>query len=453
MMRNQPTHPKGMARHAERDGIARAAMAAGITIAIFPALTGADLYLSADRSGILPVNATAMSFISFSAVFSLILLTGLVRDRGRSFWCCYLVAAPLLVAFGLFTMARLAGGFLPAANWDGSGKFIYQPLYVFVLLLLSVGIASASVFRRYHRHILSACLLAAAGSIFVDVFYPGTFSKIYTRPAGFLINPNGGAATVAILAIATVNWTRSRASDMLLWLIAGTAAIATLSRGGILFFAVVFFLYNVIVARSGLRIYVRSFSILLAATTIVVTAYSAADLGSRVYSAENRRLQLIAGNLSGDSDLMADSRIALAYHYIDMISERPILGHGAGFVQLQTKGPHNTFLTLWVEHGLPGLVGYLTLIVVAFWYFRTRGDTRGQALCAGMFIPGIFDSDLLDLRPLIVALGLLSVLAIPQRVAGLGHVWHARRPSAGFLARRTDQGRILRRARGEAVVR
>ena len=44
----------------------RPATAVGITIALFPPLTAADLYLSADRSGILPVNATVFSFLSLS---------------------------------------------------------------------------------------------------------------------------------------------------------------------------------------------------------------------------------------------------------------------------------------------------------------------------------------------------------------------------------------------------
>ena len=406
--------------------------AVGIAFALFPPLTAADLYLSADRSGILPINATMITFLCLSSALGLILFSGLAHDRGRGLCLTYLATAPVLVAFLLLMMVQLAGGFLPGAYWAGSGKFVYLPLYGFVVLMLSVGIASAPAFRQYHRAILSACLLAAAASIFVDMFYPATFAQFNTRPAGFAKNPNGGAATVIILAIATVDWTRSRASDMLLWVIAGTAVVATMSRGGMASFALMFLLYSIVAARSGLQLYAKRLSIVFVAMAIVLPLYSISDLGSTVYSARNPRVQLLAALLSGDSAaLTADSRVELATGYIELISERPILGHGTGFVtgrlqEAQARGPHNTFLLLWAENGLPGLAGYLTLLAVVFWYFRRFADRRGQALCAATFVLSIFNNDVLDIRPLIVALGLLSVFAAPERFAG----WEREQPIA-----------------------
>jgi O-antigen ligase len=250
------------------------------------------------------------------------------------------------------------------------------------------------------------------------VFHPGTFSKLYTRPAGFMKDPNAGAATVTILAIATVDWTRSRASDMLLWLIAGTAVVATLSRGGMVLLAVAFLFYSVVLARSALQLYAKRLSMVLVAAAIIVPLYSIANLGSTVYSADNRRVQLLAALLGGEpTSLTADSRVELALDYIDSISARPIVGHGTGFIHSQPKAPHNTFLTLWVENGILGLAGYLMLIGIAFWYFRRRADARGQAFCAATFVLSVFANDALDMRPLIVALGLLSVLALPEELA------------------------------------
>jgi O-Antigen ligase len=129
--------------------------------------------------------------------------------------------------------------------------------------------------------------------------------------------------------------------------------------------------------------------------------------------------------------LTGDSRVELATGYIELISERPILGHGTGFVagrlqEAQARGPHNTFLSFWAENGLPGLAAYLTLLAVAFWYFRRLADRRGQALCAGAFVLSIFNNDVLDMRTFIVALGLLSVFAAPERFAG----WERAQPVA-----------------------
>jgi O-antigen ligase len=430
-------------------------VAAGIAIALFPPLTAADLYLSADRSGILPVNATAITFLCLASVFGLILLFALAHDRGRNLCLTYLATAPVLSAFALLTMVRLAGGFLPGAYWEGDGKFVYLPLFDFVVLIFAVGIASVPAFRQYHRAILIVCLLAAAGSIFVDVFYPGTFSKLYTRPAGFMKNPNSGAATATILAIAAVDWTRSRASDMLLWVIAGTAVVATLSRGGMVLFAVTFLLYNIVIARSGSQIYAKRLLMVLVAMAIVVGLYSIANLGSTVYSAENRRVQLLAALLSGESGVLTDdSRVELVSRYIDIISERPILGYGSGFATAQGKAPHNTFLLLWVENGIPGLACYVILLAVAFWHFRRRSDRRGQALCMATIILSAFSSDVLDMRPLIVALGLLSVLAgLEPLIRSERARSSATRILAKPLGQQSDRNPTFRRASGATFAR
>jgi hypothetical protein len=448
MMGNRRNRPKGTTWRVDHGSVASMTAAAGITIALLPPLTAADLYLSADRSGILPVNATAISFVTLSAAFGFILLTGLARDRGRGLCLTYLASAPVLFAFALLTIVRVADGFLPGAFWEGSGKYIYGPLYGFVVLMFSVGIASAPAFQRYHRVILAVCLLAVAGSIFIDVFYPGTFSKIYSRPAGFMKNPNSGAATVTILAIATVDWKRCRPGDMLLWAIAGTAVVATLSRSGMVLFAVAFLLYNLLVARSGLQLYAKRLSVVLVAVAVVVPLYSIANLGSTVYSAENYRVQLLAALLSGESAVSEDSRVELVSTYIDIISERPIFGYGSGFVTGTGKtGPHNTFLMLWVENGLPGLVGYLAMLAVASWYFRKRADTRGLALCVGVLALSIFSNDITDMRTVIVVLGLLSVLAVPDRFAEFDAARHsATRRVAVLLGRGSDRRMIMHRA-------
>jgi O-antigen ligase len=194
----------------------------------------------------------------------------------------------------------------------------------------------------------------------------------------------------------------------------------------------------------------------LAAVAIVVALYSIANLGGTVYSVENQRVQLLSALLSGESSVVTeDSRVDLASKYIDIISERPILGYGTGFVTGTGQGgPHNTFLMLWVENGLPGLAGYLMLLALAFWYFRTRGDARGQSLCAVVLVFSIFENDVTELRTLVVALGLLSVLSVPERVVGFeGARSSASRRSAALLASRPDRGMNLLGASSTPAVR
>jgi O-antigen ligase len=389
-----------------------------IACVLFLPLSEADLYLSADRHGALPVNATFISFVGLSSLFSAVSLAGLARDRGRGLCSLYLAAAPPLIAFALLTLVQIGGGFLPDANWLGGGRFIYLPLYGFTMLLFAMAIASSRAFHQYRRVILAICLLGAAGSIFIDVFFPQTFSRLATRPAGFDGNPNHAAMIVVILAIATVEWTRSRAADMLLWFIAGLAVAATLSRGGMILLAVVFLYYSIVSSRTGPRRYMKNLSILLVAVAVTVPLYSLTDLGTTVYSSENSRVQLLATLFSGDAaSLTKDPRAELVDRFFDLISGRPILGYGTGRVMTYAEGPHNMFLALWFENGITGLLAYLMVLIVCFSYFRVTMDPRGQAFCMALFIFSFFSHNLLDSRPIYVTLGLLIAMAVSERRA------------------------------------
>jgi O-antigen ligase len=238
---------------------------------------------------------------------------------------------------------------------------------------------------------------------------------------------------VVMLAIATVDWTRSRTTDMLLWLIAGFAVAATLSRGGMILLAVAFLYYGIVSWRTGPHRYAMNLSILLVAIAVIVPLYSLTGLGTTVYSAENDHLQLLTGLLGGDTaSLTNDSRVALARHFTDLISDRPILGYGTGLAMSYATGPHNMFLTLWLENGIVGLSVYLMALIVCLLHFRMIADSRAQAFCLAVLISSFFSHNLLSSRPMFVTLGLLSAMAVSQ---GHARSEPARSAAAPRLAR------------------
>jgi len=149
--------------------------------------------------------------------------------------------------------------------------------------------------------------------------------------------------------------------------------------------AVAFLVYSVVVARSGLQLYAKRLSILLLAIAIVVPVYSMAHLGTTVYSADNQRAQMLAALLRGDTaTVTADPRVKLISGYIDLISDRPFLGYGTGFVTSrawQDDGPHNMYLALWVENGVVGLSAYVMLLNCVLLLFPpARGPERSSLL-------------------------------------------------------------------------
>ncbi len=78
-------------------------------------------------------------------------------------------------------------------------------------------------------------------------------------------------------------------------------------------------------------------------------------------------------------------RVAYARNTLDLLAERPLIGHGTGAFEaaytrlvqgrpglrgLPTHDPHNQFMKIVAEHGLIGLIVFLALLVAAF---RQRG--------------------------------------------------------------------------------
>ena len=329
-----------------------------------------------------------------------------------------------ILAFGLIAGIALVGSALPKANLADGWKYVFYPTVDFLVFLLALPLASIFASQSNWRAACGMALCALVMSILVDVRYPGTFSFLETRAAGFGVNPNIGAALVVLLLVGVLDWKRPTLSVMACgWcLVAFLGVFMTLSRSGILVLGIVGMLYvRLCLRQNGMG-------------TVVVLCGLAFSIGGYVTissDAAKRILPMLEGShsrtnfFSGEFDAMdvrEDTRVYLVYDYLKMVEERPLLGWGTGLNYSMDAGSHNMFLARWVENGIPGLGAYLLLIFMLYRIGRKFQSWECIAVAAFLAAESFFSHNLLEDKSLLlvmsISVGRAVLNGVPSSIGG-----------------------------------
>lgn len=395
--------------------------AALLAAALVIPLTGADLYLGSSWTGIVPVEATLLSFALLLALWAYCLLRSSFADGGRLFVRAYSGSAPVLAAMGFLVLASLASTFLAGAYWGDSQRYVLFPFYNFLLLAFAVAALAHPFVRHRLNAIFSLALMLSAATILIDSAYPGTFSTFANRSAGFVQNANLGARAVTLMLIGALDWRRFRWFDLFQIAVAATAVFLTLSRSGLALFALVFLIYSGFMLRSGSAAERRRYLLFLAAAAIAVMIAAPVLISHLSHqeifqTAVRNRLSFLGNLLSGDlSGVGDDPRAKLVPFYIDLIGQAPLLGHGAAFSRTQYQSAHNIYLEQWVNGGLLGLVSTLLLFVALLAQATRHGDRRGMVLALFCMGSGFVTHTMLYDRPYILTMALVAAASGMQR--------------------------------------
>lgn len=316
-----------------------------LLLAIGVALVLAHVRAIGVRAAVAALDRSARAFFATQAVLTIwILVRG--NAHGVAYWAW--PAANLLMGFFLFYAARLLG--------------------------------------RERTLVLAAIagLTVELATIYIDVWVPGTFAQRPERAAGLIQNPNTAAFFVSLLVAFLLPLNRSqppRRWRLYMMFIAGPLVVLTISRSGWMMYLAVCaaFVYAARNAReSPLAGGWRAHAPFACVYSIVVGLTLA-------FSGQLHATDAIAALLNRilpfgfDPPLTMDARSAgLRWHaavsFLRVAWQHPILGMGAGYGYQFAVGPHNMFIALWVETGLPGLVLYTALLVilsVAAWRRRS----------------------------------------------------------------------------------
>ena len=169
-----------------------------------------------------------------------------------------------------------------------------------------------------------------------------------------------------------------------------TGTIVTLSRASILavFSGVVAFV-ALAAWRTNLRRVLGTLSVMCFMCVMGVVGYNI------YFTYLPAPIQRVTEQRFSQSGTLEDPRTGLWRFYVEKALNRPLLGNGPGYVKDRVESgelvPHNAFLDVGVEFGLPALVLYLIAMLWPLATFRgARESRRGAYLYAcftGMLIP------------------------------------------------------------------
>jgi putative inorganic carbon (HCO3(-)) transporter len=361
----------------------RAALAWVADWQIVPVALLAPIFMLADR---LPAGVVAL------AVVALLPLWGIRRVvRGRFF-------EPTPVDISLLVLAVT----LPVGVWASAVPVLSLPLLLQCIFGLTLFYALVNSLTDARRVELAGWVVLAGTAVLAGLglvgtawgagakFLPVELSQrmpylmgAFWYSAGLHPNLVGGVlATLAPLAAAYAWSARSRPLRLFLWLlflIASFALILTQSRGALLGFAVAL----VVVAIGCKRRWLWLVLALAASAALIVTLFGGPSaLDSAIETAGTSAV------LSGEL------RLELLARGVYMLQDFPLTGIGLGmFPQVlpilypsllmgaggEVGSVHNLYLQMGIDHGLPGLIAYLSFLML-LWVMGIRAirSSRGR---------------------------------------------------------------------------
>ena len=400
----------------------------GVAAAYFAAFvvlfaTHADVFLY--REGDFPLRPSlalvvlALPLLAYLAL-RLVTAPALRRDAAAQLAASLRVILPLLA----LTAVSLLLSVLPGAYWQEGARFIL--LYAFDLTIFACALALAWLpeLRRLLRPALAVAFLVFLATVLVDTVWPGTFSKQMSRAAGLMEEANGAVFVMVLLLVGVLRFERLSWPGVGALLLGAGGVLATLSRSGSALFSLLVLSYAWFASvgrwsRADLTRWLRRLvlgGLVLAAVAIagwlgLRWARHAPGMFERPVA--QQRLDIFSG-VDSFLDNFQD-RTSLIVEAVELIGERPWLGHGTGFSQRLDRRAHNTYLDLWVNLGIPGLLCYLWWLGAALALFWRQRYPAGQVLVLLVGCWGLVSHTLVHDRTFLLVFGFVVSLAVVPR--------------------------------------
>jgi O-antigen ligase len=383
---------------------------AGFAALFVPYLDG---FLEVRGRLLVPVLAVKLFLYALVAVSAVTIIGAVLSPRARArliaFYAAHVpVLLPLLVLSGLAFFSGIRG----TAYMDQGPRLVMFPAYWVVVVLLSMLLPLPEHRHKKFRWYLLLAFAVIAATVFVDVVDPGTFSLTSDRAAGIATNPNTAAFLLVALCCAIISFDEVRPLDFAVVVVTTLGVLATLSRGGVVMLSVVLLSYGILVVKSGWRRGTRfAFGYGVALLLLITATYGAMQrlLDQELFATGTSRIHILQ-----DRERLFDpqeSRIAVAITSWNLIRESPLVGYGSGFTYRMPVGPHNIFLSRWLDNGLLGFVTVVWLFgAMALTFFRRRSKA-GLVFTTVIMFEGFFSHNLFEERIFFLLLGVLLTIS------------------------------------------
>lgn len=268
--------------------------------------------------------------------------------------------------------------FIPVGVYNNSEnilQIVFLQIYSLILFILLYSIIEKKHIKNISLAIQFSFFVLLL-SIFYDLIFPGSFSFVETRGAGFAENPNSAALRLIVLYSVLRVIRPKNIYYYSFFTIIGV--IATLSRAGIIILFAIeiyFILQNSRIRRKNLSIIVL-ISIFFIGIFYIISEYSYLIPSFQTITAQKRIFSIT--NINAKS-IKLDDRMGIISYYLNLAFEKPILGYGTAFTYNRSGyldiATHNLYLRFFVEYGILGLS---IIFLVVYNFFKLSKENKNM---------------------------------------------------------------------------
>lgn len=322
----------------------------------------ADAVIGSYDAGISPIKP---SLFTAAAVFLCIVVSLLNKPK----LCLATLGVALLPAARFFDAAVLR-------RFDSSfqDQITMDLARTLLVLIAIVAVLSTEKWRKTALWAAVCAMLLTTGSEIYEMLGFAKFSSIPGRYAGFNSHPNFPPVLLCEMLGIVFALSKNFRFNCLMIAVAVPGVGLTYGRSGMIVLALLCGAYVLLNARRNM-----GFLVIVTAIAVPLLGIGAAVLQSStqhgVMKDKNTadRLEAIY-NLDFDK-LKSPERVKDLSDAWEAVQQKPLFGHGTGISGTQ-YAPHNEYVSLWLEMGIPGLVLF---VGTWLWLVIRSVLTGGQA--------------------------------------------------------------------------
>lgn len=370
------------------------------------------------REGLLPIAPIIIMFFWIVSIWVLSIVSSMFE---REYPLIFVRCLPIIVPFAAIVGFSWAGIFLQGAYLDDNYKSILLPTLDFGIFLTGIVIGIMCISDRKWSAAMMITFTCIMVTTFIDVLYPGTFSNLNYRAAGLFENPNEAAFGMILFLAILLRWKEKTFNlhDVFFGTICGIGVFFTFSRGGVILYLLIVFLYWLnLRSEERIAFIIKGIVFLVCLAGVIVFLLPDYISQLEILQSDSVRLQWFSGDI-GDAFLTSDSRFELLYEYLLLIAASPFWGHGSGYVSSMWLGPHNLYLARWTENGIFGLLSYLWLLAAVLLINKMNKNFQGVAVVLIIAVFGLTSHNVLENRAVLLMMAILTTRAIARQTIGV----------------------------------
>jgi len=272
---------------------------------------------------------------------------------------------------------------------------VFGLILVWLVTLVTISVMSTEHGRRIALFSAIAVVLLGAGSILFESMGFAKYTSIPGRVSGFLRQPNDAIIVMCLMLSVVFTLNKHFWLNVGLIALASASVVLTLSRSGMMVFAVLVALFVLINFRqhAGKILLVAAISIPLAAGGIAWFIHKASSASFGTDTNIKNRIEAIFG---GSTDKMAsDERMKDLTDGWEAVTDSPLVGHGTGCASSMWQ-PHNQWVAIWLDIGVGGVLLYGgVLITISLLCLLNKG--KGIYLLVPLWMFSVFSQNLVEM--------------------------------------------------------